>query len=65
VHSDRSGVDEYASTFAGPTWIFVFEGGCVRVHVALSSTSSSVRPSDIRDAIAFVPTQALAPAPGG
>lgn len=67
VQSDRSDVDEYASPSlgAGATWIFVFEGGCVRVHVAVSTTPSSVRPSVIRDAIAFVPAEALAPPSGG
>jgi hypothetical protein len=69
VPSDRSGVDEYASTShdAGATWMFVFDGGCVRLHVpsTSSSTSSSIRPSDVHDAIAFVPADALGPSSDG
>jgi hypothetical protein len=62
--TDRSDVDEFARISADPprsAWLFVFDGGCASVRVALPSGKPSIAPGDaVHDAIGFVPRRAVA-----
>jgi hypothetical protein len=67
VNSDHAGVDEYTSISDDAirrTWMFLFEGGCVRLRVALPSSQSTGPSEVIHDAIAFMSADGLGPTPG-